>query len=290
MCRRSSTPSPCLDTRTFAPSGPTPRLSTADDTPALAVVLADGTLDGLSQSDRALLAEVTATDGCGVWVGAVTSTACATPRATTVLDTAPRETVAVRDDATPSHLSNPEGGFMSPLHTPTAGTVPPTADPVFYEETIHMREPWLWGFLGISGFVTTFLVAAVVVSDADTLAAAVGQTVQIAVVLFAVALPYAVLWRARLEVTVGADGVTYRFFPFQLSRRRLAPAEIDRVETAAPTATMGRGIRRGDDGPEYLANGGDGLRLYAADRKPVFVESTDPAAFRRAVERLLDER
>lgn len=151
-----------------------------------------------------------------------------------------------------------------------------------------MREPWLWGFLGISGFVTTFLVAAVVVADTETLAAAVGQTVGL--VLVTIALPYAVLWRARLEVTVGADGVTYRFFPFQLSRRRLAPAEIDRVETAASTATMGRGVRRGDDGPEYLADGGDGVRLYAADRKPVFLESTDPAAFRRAVERLLDER
>ncbi|MEZ3145737.1 hypothetical protein [Halobaculum sp. MBLA0143] len=155
---------------------------------------------------------------------------------------------------------------------------------VLHEETQPMRQPWLWGFLVISGFVTTVTVGAVVAADSDSLREA---AVWIAgLVLLTVVVPFAGLWITRLELTVRTDGVYYRFFPLELSERRIRPSDIERFEVAEPTATMGRGVRSGDEGIEYVVAGSDGIRFYRHGDDPVYVGSQEIEAFRRAVERL----
>lgn len=147
-----------------------------------------------------------------------------------------------------------------------------------------MRQAWLWGFLGISGFTTTVAVGAVVAADSDTLREAAVWTGGL--FLLTVVIPFAGLWLARLEVTVRTDGVYYRFFPLELSESRIRPGDIERFEVAEPTATMGRGVRNGDEGVEYIVEGTDGIRFYRHDQDPVYVGSQEIEAFRRAVDRL----
>ncbi len=117
-----------------------------------------------------------------------------------------------------------------------------------------------------------------------------------------VAVFIGVLWiaflKSRLEVTVDAEGIHYRFPLFIRKIRSIEKEQIARYEVRkySPLMEYGgwgykkpQGYYRRKNGIAVNVKGNIGLQLYLANGKKILIGTQRPEAMKRAMKRLMDE-
>ena len=91
----------------------------------------------------------------------------------------------------------------------------------------------------------------------------------------------------NLTTEVRGDGIYYRFFPFHLSFRRIAFAELAKCEVRdySPLKDYGGwGIRHGSKGKAYNVSGNRGVQLEMKSGDNLLFGSQRPEEFAEAIE------
>lgn len=104
--------------------------------------------------------------------------------------------------------------------------------------------------------------------------------------LFGVGLPV-LFWSLRLVTEVRGDGIYYKFFPFQLSFRKIAFPDVRQFEATTYRPLLdygGWGIRYGLGGKAYNVSGNRGVRLALANGKRLLIGSQRPEEFIAAIQ------
>ena len=146
---------------------------------------------------------------------------------------------------------------------------------IHFRETQQLRQPWLWGLLGLSALVALANLARGKHSSRETARQFLG--------LGAAAL---LLRVARLSTEVRDDEVYVRFAPFHRSFRKTPFADVTDVQATgySPLRYGGWGIRWSPSGVAYTVSRQSGIRLARDGGRSVFVGSDDPDELLAAVQ------
>ncbi|WP_224332592.1 hypothetical protein [Haloprofundus halobius] len=139
-----------------------------------------------------------------------------------------------------------------------------------FREVQRFRQRWLWLFLGI---VLAFSLLLGPVSIVGFAVAAAGASL---------------LYNARLETEVRADGIYVQFAPFHRSPRRIRWEEIVSAEATeySPIGEFGGwGLRWRPGVVAYSVSGSEGVRIERTDDRDVVVGSQRAAEFAEAIDR-----
>jgi len=154
---------------------------------------------------------------------------------------------------------------------------------VSFHETQRFRQQWLWlvvivallPSVGITGYgVWRQVVMGKPFGDRP--ASDAGLLFAFTLVCVVSAAVIALLWSARLDVSVDEREVLIRFRPFHLKGRSIALSEIAEAQarTYRPIAEYGGwGIRMGFNGMAYNVSGNEGVQLVLASGKRVLIGS-----------------
>jgi hypothetical protein len=145
-----------------------------------------------------------------------------------------------------------------------------TLDGALFREVQRFRQAWLWAVL-------------IAVAVLAALSGAVSLAHPASALVIA---PFALLWFARLEVEVRADGIHYRFLPFHLRWHFIPIADI--AEHAARTYSPlgeygGWGIRGFGRKRAYSVSGDRGVQLVVRDGRRVLFGSQKADEFDEAL-------
>ncbi len=169
----------------------------------------------------------------------------------------------------------------------------------FFHEEQQFRQPWIW--LGISASLLGLLpfwyglhqqlVEGVPWGDNPTsdellLLITVAMTLLIVGILF-------LFLKSRLIVTVGSEGIEYRFFPFHRKTHKILWSEIAKayVRTYRPIVEYGGwGIRYGLKGKAYNVSGNQGLQLELKDGKRILFGTQQPQQLEMVIKHSLEAK
>ncbi len=162
---------------------------------------------------------------------------------------------------------------------------------VLFTERQHFRQWWLWVillgadlalFLGVYAHLTgTHAVGTDTTSD----------TVVLALVAVLTLLTTGLFAYLRLDTLIEADAVQVRFFPFHLTFRRYAWADIGKayVRTYNPIGEYGGwGLRMGIAGRGNALNvaGNTGLQLEFTNGKKLLIGTQNPEELTRVLQKI----
>lgn len=150
-----------------------------------------------------------------------------------------------------------------------------------YKEVQKFSQPWLWIGLIISGMITTGIFGSGIyrqvilghpfgnhpMSNNGLIAA----SVLVAFVFLSVAT---LLLIARLTTIIDGAGIAFRFFPFQVSFRRIDWDEVETSEvvTYNPVRDYGGwGVKSGKKGKAFNVCGDKGLALHLKKGKNILI-------------------
>ncbi|KAA6431600.1 hypothetical protein FEM33_25175 [Dyadobacter flavalbus] len=122
-------------------------------------------------------------------------------------------------------------------------------DSVYYTEIQKFRQPWLWTLLLFSLFVVLYRGHG-------------GIWVVAGVSVF--------LWFLQLETVISEQGISYRWLPFQRSRRLIKWQEMEKVSVRryAPLAEFGGwGIRFSWRGTAQTVSGNNGIEIRKKSKR-----------------------
>lgn len=159
-----------------------------------------------------------------------------------------------------------------------------------FKEEQQFRQRWLWALLvppmliapaavGYSLFQQAFAGKRVEESTAALVMTFVG-------VLLLNLLILALMWFAKLTITVAHDGVHIRFRPFHRADRTIAFDEISDVKMRNYAPVMeygGWGIKGSSENRAYNVMGNQGVQLVLADSRRVLLGSQRPAELENAI-------
>lgn len=150
-----------------------------------------------------------------------------------------------------------------------------------FTETQKFSQPWILLLIGISGLLPPIIFGfgiyqqiilgkpfgnnpmsdnGLIITFILTMALMIGL-----IALFAL---------AQLTTIIDKQGITYRFFPFQLSFRKIEWTQIDKYEviTYNPIRDYGGwGLRYGKKGRALNVSGNKGLQLYLLNGKNILI-------------------
>ena len=171
---------------------------------------------------------------------------------------------------------------------------------VLFREEQRFRQWWLWAFVLLPVLAVGVFLVWTVIFDLFFAAPPLGETVPKAGPLMArslMALFYSLInlwfWLLHLVTEVRADGIHYRFVPFQLRLRQATWDEIEEygARTYRPLREYGGwGIRFGFGGGwAYNVSGNRGLQLKLHNGKRLLIGSQRADEFEAAVGRAIAE-
>ena len=150
---------------------------------------------------------------------------------------------------------------------------------MFYREIQRFRQLLLWLFLAAVFALNAYAVVQQLVLGEPFGNNPASDTVLI-IIAVVVGLGFPVFFLTlNLTTEVRTDGLYYRFFPFHLSFRRIAPEDLTKYElrTYSPLREYGGwGIRYGTKGKAYNVGGNRGVQLELSDGKRMLIGSRRP--------------
>ena len=162
-----------------------------------------------------------------------------------------------------------------------------------FHETQRFRQGWLWLVVIVSllpavGAMGYGVWRQVVMGKlfGDRPASDLSLLLAFALVCVAGAGVIALLWSARLDVSVNDREVFIRFRPFHIRGRSIALSEIAeaRARTYRPIAEYGGwGIRMGFGGMAYNVSGNEGVQLVLANGRRILIGSQRSAELEAAI-------
>jgi len=148
--------------------------------------------------------------------------------------------------------------------------------PAVFQEKQRFRQPWIWALLlGIAGLSIYSFVQQIFLGEPFGSNPAPDYMVAIIAVFFGLGFPI-VFSQINLTTEVRPEGVYYRFFPFQLSFRKISPEDIASYEAReySPVKEYGGwGIRFGPSGKAYNISGSRGVQFRFVDGKQLLIGS-----------------
>ena len=163
------------------------------------------------------------------------------------------------------------------------------APPLFYERQ-YFRQIWLWIILLlVNGFFIFALVKQIffgqVFGDKPM---SNGQLIFAVSIVLIVTLLFVFL---RLETEITEEGVYYRFFPFQITRKKISWSRISKafVRQYNPIAEYGGwGLRIGlfGRGRAFNVSGKEGLQLIYDNGKKFLIGTNKPVDLQNALQQL----
>ena len=164
---------------------------------------------------------------------------------------------------------------------------------ILFRETQHFRQVWLWALLlSISLLMIYSMVQQLILGKpfgnnpaSDPVLVVIGIIVGLGFPIF--------FYFLNLTTEVRNDGLYYRFSPFHLSFRRIAPEDLVKYEarTYSPIREYGGwGIRYGRGGMAYNVTGNRGVQLELASGKRILFGSQRPQEFTEAISRALGKK
>lgn len=145
----------------------------------------------------------------------------------------------------------------------------------YFNEVQQFRQTWIWALITVPAVLVFILLGAIQAYVALT---AMG------VILASVA---ALIYLARLEVTVDDEAIHVKFFPFHLSIRDISYDEIEefRSETYSPIMEFGGwGIRWRPGKMAYNVSGDKGVRITRENGREIMIGSQRPDELEEAIE------
>ncbi|MFD1143797.1 hypothetical protein ACFQ4C_21895 [Larkinella insperata] len=138
-----------------------------------------------------------------------------------------------------------------------------------YQEKQQFRQPWLWALLiGVFG-----------------LALYRQEPISVGIVVAVLGL----FWVLRLETRIDEEGISYRWFPFQLRRRVIRWNQIQQVTVRNYSALGefgGWGMRYSWNGTAYTVSGNAGLDIRIKGKRRFLLLGTQrPDEVRPLLER-----
>jgi hypothetical protein len=156
----------------------------------------------------------------------------------------------------------------------------------FYRETQRFRQPWLWLLIaGIFGVTVWGFVQQIILGRPFGQNPAPDTVMMVIALVFGIAFPVLFLV-GNLTVEVRSDGLYYRFFPFHIRFRRIAPESLVNYEvrTYKPIRDYGGwGIRYGRGGKAYNVSGNRGVMLELSGGERLLIGSQKPEDLANAI-------
>ena len=165
----------------------------------------------------------------------------------------------------------------------------------YFREEQQFRQPWIWLIVGFSLFALLPLWYGVYqqivqgvpygdepASDEMLLVVTGVMTVLILGILF-------LFWNSRLVVSLGPEGIRYRFTPFHRRIHVIHWEEVSKayVRTYRPIIEYGGwGIRFGLKGKAYNVSGTEGLQLVLRNGRTVLFGTQEPERVSLALSRI----
>lgn len=164
-----------------------------------------------------------------------------------------------------------------------------------FQETQRFRQQWLWlivivALLPSVGAMGYGVWRQVILGKpfGDRPASNLSLLFAFALVLVVAAVLIAVLWSARLDVSVDDREVLIRFRPFHIKGRSIALGEIAeaRARKYRPIAEYGGwGVRMGFGGMAYNVSGNEGVQLVLTNGKRILIGSQRSGQLEAAIQR-----
>jgi hypothetical protein len=166
-----------------------------------------------------------------------------------------------------------------------------------FHERQQFRQRWMWVLLlGVSLPVIALLAYGLYRQIVDRVPfgnrpiSNAGLAAVSLFTFFTLVATLALMYWARLEVTVSDDGILIRFFPFHRHGRRIALRDVTeaRARTYEPiTEYGGWGIRYGFNGMAYNVSGHEGVQLVLVNGKSILIGSQRSEELEAAIMRAL---
>jgi hypothetical protein len=164
---------------------------------------------------------------------------------------------------------------------------------VVFREVQRFRQPWLWVvILGIVGLVAWAVVQQFGYGEPFGTNPMSDTGLIVVALVFGVGLPLFLLG-ITLTTEVRSDALYYRFFPLNLTFRRLGPEDIReyQIRTYSPLREYGGwGIRWGSKGKAYNVSGDRGVELLLLDGRRVLIGSQRPEELAQALKMVVGKR
>jgi hypothetical protein len=164
---------------------------------------------------------------------------------------------------------------------------------VVFREVQRFRQPWLWVvILAIVGLVVWAVVQQFGYGEPFGTNPMSDTGLIVVALVFGVGLPLFLL-SINLTTEVRSDALYYRFFPLNLTFRRLGPEDIReyQVRTYSPLREYGGwGIRWGSKGKAYSVSGDRGVELLLLDGRRVLIGSQSPEELAQALKKVVGKR
>jgi hypothetical protein len=160
-----------------------------------------------------------------------------------------------------------------------------------YSETQKIRQTWLWLMTIAAALVSILPIAYEMYQQAVDYGSpfadeSLNISVVVVVVIFIALL--GLLYVCKLELRIDSDGLNYRFYPFMIKYRHIAPGEILnwQVRKYSPLKEYGGwGIRYSTSrGWAYNVSGNMGLQLELVNGKRILFGTRKPDEINRAME------
>jgi hypothetical protein len=166
-----------------------------------------------------------------------------------------------------------------------------------FMETQKIRQTWLWLVTIAAALLSVLPIAYEMYQQAtDTGSPFADESLNISVlVILAIFIALlSLLYASRLESRIGSDGLNYRFYPFMIKFRRIAPEEITswQVRKYSPLKEYGGwGIRYSTSrGWAYNVSGNMGLQLELVNGKRILFGTQKPEEISQAMEEFAKSR
>lgn len=169
-------------------------------------------------------------------------------------------------------------------------------EPLFFERQ-HFRQTWLWLLFGVVS-IPIVVVLGLGLYQQLVMGRPFGNNPvsdRGLIALFAAVLVIhggviGLAWKARLDVTLSSDRLTYRFIPFHFSDRHIpvsSIAEADARHYQPIREYGGWGIRYGSGGRAYNVSGDEGVQLTLRNGKRILFGSQRARELESALRRVM---
>jgi hypothetical protein len=139
-----------------------------------------------------------------------------------------------------------------------------------YEEQQQFRQSWLWTLVIVTNAAA--LIGVVIALESTTWQVSCAEFLPILLMVVIIIAVWLLLWTARLETRVTAEGLRFRFRPFHRREHEIRWGDVEKMSlrTYRPIIEYGGwGIRYGLRGRAYNVSGNIGLQIVLKDGKKV---------------------
>jgi len=163
---------------------------------------------------------------------------------------------------------------------------------LIFDEEQQFRQTWVWVLIAsLMVIVWSSAIQQIIFNSPIGNKPVTDSVIIILWVIFGVFFPI-FFYKLKLTTEVRKKGIYIRFFPLQLTYKRIAIENLKKYEIRTYNPILeygGWGIRHGPKGKAYNVSGNLGIQLEFKNGKHLLIGSQKPEEFYRGIKRCLEE-